>query len=249
MTATKASDGDYTAATASATTYGAGATITINPATLSQTFGAVVPVTATTVPAGLSYAVTYDGSSTEPTAVGSYTVLAAVTAAGYSGSDTETLVINTAAPGLTLALQGGTTQPAPYGTNLQFNLTVGSSGTAGCPSGGTLTFWVDGSPVTSTAVTLNGCSVQTYSTTALEPGTHSVYAAYSGDTNGYQAGNSNTVTVVVQIDTTGVNLTATATTINVGQSDTFTATITPSYTAGPARMFLWDQYSSLTAAR
>src|ERR1035438_9722793 len=232
VTVTQASDGNYASNSASATTYGAGATITINQATLSQTFGATVPVTAKTVPAGLAYSVTYNGSTTEPTAAGSYTVVASVNpATGYTGSDTETLVINPAAPGLTLALQTGTPAQPPYGYNLQFNLTVGSSGTGACPAGGTLTFWVDGAPVTSTAVTLNGCSVQIYSTTTLEPGTHTVYAAYSGDLN-YGLGSSNTVPVTVYIDTTAVTLAATATTINVGQSDTFTATVSPSYTAG-----------------
>lgn len=50
-------------------------------------------VTVTTVPAGLATSVTYDGSTTPPTAPGSYAVLATITAPGYTGATSGTLNI------------------------------------------------------------------------------------------------------------------------------------------------------------
>lgn len=49
--------------------------------------------TVTTVPAGLSVMVTYNGGSTRPTDVGTYSVRATIIASGYTGSATGTLVI------------------------------------------------------------------------------------------------------------------------------------------------------------
>ena len=53
---------------------------------------------ATTNPAGLAVTVTYNGSTTPPTNAGTYTVVATVTASGYTGTATSTLVINKATP-------------------------------------------------------------------------------------------------------------------------------------------------------
>ena len=77
---------------------------TITPATatvildnLTQTYDATPKsVTVTTVPAGLPVAVTYDGSPTPPTALGSYAVVASVTDPNYSGTANGTLIIEQA---------------------------------------------------------------------------------------------------------------------------------------------------------
>jgi hypothetical protein len=61
---------------------------------LSQTYGNVTPVTATTNPTGLSYSVTYDGSAAEPTNAGTHTVVATITDPNYTGSTTDSLVIS-----------------------------------------------------------------------------------------------------------------------------------------------------------
>ncbi len=64
---------------------------------LTQTYdGAPKPVAVTTVPASLPVAVTYNGSATVPSAVGSYTVSAAVTDLNYQGAANGILVINPA---------------------------------------------------------------------------------------------------------------------------------------------------------
>ena len=72
----------------------AAATITLDADTLNQTYsGAPEYVTATTNPLGLSYSVTYNGSYTAPSAVGSYTVVATITDTNYTGSASGTLTI------------------------------------------------------------------------------------------------------------------------------------------------------------
>jgi hypothetical protein len=58
--------------------------------------GSQKQATVTTVPANLSYSLTYNGETTAPTNAGSYTVVATVTAEGYTGSATDTLTINKA---------------------------------------------------------------------------------------------------------------------------------------------------------
>jgi len=57
--------------------------------------GNVHSVTYSTSPPGLHCTVTYDGSGTPPSAVGSYTVVATVDSSNpdYKGSDTGTLTI------------------------------------------------------------------------------------------------------------------------------------------------------------
>ena len=65
--------------------------------------GTAHAATVTTSPAALTYSLTYNGSNTAPTNAGSYTVVATITQAGYSGSATATLVIAKATPTITWA--------------------------------------------------------------------------------------------------------------------------------------------------
>ena len=71
------------------------ATVTLG--SLSQTYdGTPKSATATTTPPGLTVTFTYNGSSTPPINVGSYTVVGTINDTNYSGSATGTLVINKA---------------------------------------------------------------------------------------------------------------------------------------------------------
>ena len=71
------------------------ATIVLNG--LNQTYsGQPLPVTATTNPANLTVTITYNGSSTAPTYPGTYTVVATITSANYSGSASGSMVIGIA---------------------------------------------------------------------------------------------------------------------------------------------------------
>lgn len=72
-------------------------TATITLSNLNQTYnGTARPVTATTAPAGLPVLLTYNGSSTAPTAAGSYAVSAAIDDPAIIGSASGTLVIDKA---------------------------------------------------------------------------------------------------------------------------------------------------------
>ena len=62
---------------------------------LSQSYdGSPKPVTATTVPAGLTVNVTYNGAADTPSAVGSYAVVATINETNYQGGASGTLVIS-----------------------------------------------------------------------------------------------------------------------------------------------------------
>jgi hypothetical protein len=80
------------------------AAATISLVNLVQTYnGSPRPVTATTTPAGLPLAITYNGSSTVPSAAGSYAITATVTDPNYTGSATATLVIDKATATVSLS--------------------------------------------------------------------------------------------------------------------------------------------------
>ena len=71
------------------------ATATVQISDLSQIYdGLPKPVTVTTTPSGLSVSLTYDGSATAPSAVGTYPLAATVTDSNYQGSATGTLSFN-----------------------------------------------------------------------------------------------------------------------------------------------------------
>jgi hypothetical protein len=233
-------DATYSPSSNSATFTITKAAATVTLSNLTQTFtGSPLPVTVTTAPTGLTVTVlyssgSYPSSATPPSAVGSYTVTATVADPNYTGSATGTLVISSGSTGgltFALALRSGMPEPSPYGTMVYFDLTL--SGTP-CPTGN-VQFYVDGT-ASGTPVTLNGSSCSsavTFQTATLDPGSHTVYAVYSGDTN-YTGGTSNTVTHAVTADTTAVALAASATTVNVGQPVTFTVTVTPSTPQDPS---------------
>jgi len=74
----------------------AGASVTLG--NLAQTYdGTPKPATAATIPPGLTVDLTYNGSATPPTAIGSYTVEATVNEPNHTGTATGTLVISEAA--------------------------------------------------------------------------------------------------------------------------------------------------------
>ena len=87
------------------------ASATVNLSNLSQTYdGSPKAVAVSTSPSGLSCTVTYGGSATVPSAVGTYTVNVTVSDANYQGSASGTLSIN-APPGPTFASTFGSTTP------------------------------------------------------------------------------------------------------------------------------------------
>lgn len=86
-------------------------------------------VTVTTVPSGLATTVTYNGSTTVPTAPGSYAVVATIHDPNYAGSASGTLVVTITAlvrhaPALNGGLDGSIQQLLPEGATLNGNAWV-----------------------------------------------------------------------------------------------------------------------------
>jgi sugar lactone lactonase YvrE len=103
------------------------ATVTLMPSSLSQNYnGAAHVVTTSTIPAGLTVVCTYNGSSTPPTAAGSYAVVATIADANYQGSTTGTLVISMAVPSVTT---WPTASPITYEQTLASSTLTGGAST------------------------------------------------------------------------------------------------------------------------
>jgi len=118
--------------------------LVINPAAatvlvsnLSQVYnGTARPVAVTTVPAGLSTVVSYNGAASVPTNAGSYAVVVTVSNPNYVGSATNTLVVSPASAAVTLGSLNQTYTGNPLGASavttpvgLTVNLTYNGSGT------------------------------------------------------------------------------------------------------------------------
>ena len=112
------------------------ATVTVNTVVATAT-GSPIPVTATTVPAGLAVTILYGpfggtpNSTVDPSAPGFYSVTATVTTPGYSGSGAGYLIIN-GPPQTTPTITWATPPPITVGTALsasQLNAIASTPGT------------------------------------------------------------------------------------------------------------------------
>ena len=143
----------------------------------------------------------------------------AINVGGYSFNITETGPVGTSTTtGLTSSLN-----PSVFGQNVVLTASVSSS-----TATGTVMF-MDGSTLLATKSLSAG--VATFSTTALTPGTHSLTAVYSGDSN-YASSTSTALSQVVNQVSTTTGLTASPNPSTFGQSVAFTATVTPSTAGG-----------------
>ena len=166
-------------ATSSSFTIGAIVTATVTLGSLSQTYtGSPISATATTTPTGLAVTFTYDGSSTPPTAVGSYTVVGLISAPGYQGSATGTLTITQAPTETSLGPNNGSITPQQ---SVTLTAKVTSAAT-GAPTG-SVNFYNGTTLLNTTPVLLSG-GTATFTTTNLSAGTtYQITAVYSGDSN------------------------------------------------------------------
>lgn len=110
--------------------------------------------------------------------------------------------------------------PSVFGQTVTLTATV-ASGIAGTPSG-TVAF-LDGTTQIGTAA-MNASGVATLTTSALSTGSHSVTAAYGGDST-YAASTSAVLTHVVAPAASGTTVTASSNPSVAGQSATFSATV------------------------
>jgi hypothetical protein len=230
--ASYAGDANHTASSNSAQFAITQAAANIVLGNLTQTYDGQPKPVSVTAPG--SYLLTYTGvngtnypqSAIAPTDPGTYTVVATVTDPNYVGGATGTLVINQLAPNLNLALLTGMPEPSIYGSTVYYGLSMAQTP---CPTG-QLQFYVDGQVASTLTLAGTSCTQPVYfQTAALTPGQHSVYAVYSGDTY-YQGQTSGTVSHTVNADGTSVTLATSSNTVNVGQSTTFTATVSPTTT-------------------
>ncbi|WP_158793450.1 Ig-like domain repeat protein [Granulicella sp. L60] len=80
-------------------------------------------------------------------------------------------------------------------------------------------------PVSPTAGTASATGVAVFNTSSLSPGTHTIVASYSGDTN-YQPGNSPALTQTIIVANTSVSLASSGNPATFGTALTFTSTVT-----------------------
>ncbi len=109
---------------------------TLTLSNLSQVYdGSPKSVTVAVSPdATVAYSVTYNGSSTAPSAVGTYTVVATVTDPNYTGSATATLTITAAsAPDVGVTISNGRSY-VQYGKLVTYTIIVKNIGTADASS-------------------------------------------------------------------------------------------------------------------
>ena len=141
------------------------ATVTITG--LAATYdGSAKAVTVTTDPVSLSVNVTYDGSSTAPTGAGSYEVVATIDDATYSGTSTETLVIQKATQ--TISFAGPSDQDLQDGS-----VVLSATATSGLP----VEFSVDSGPASLSNNSLTMTNVGAVTITASQPGSANYEAA------------------------------------------------------------------------
>src|SRR5579871_6118266 len=164
--------------------------------------------------------------STATLAVGSHTITVS-----YSGdsnftpstSATFTQTVTKASSSTAVAVS---TNPAAWGQNATFTATVSvNTPGSGTPTG-TVQFVIDGTNVASpvSAKTTNGTTTASFSTAALSPGSHTIVASYSGDSN-VAASTSAAVTQTVSKASSSTALTASPNATVWGQGAVFTATI------------------------
>ncbi|WP_210420322.1 Ig-like domain repeat protein [Aquisphaera giovannonii] len=204
--------------------------------TFTATVGAVAPGAGT--PTGT---VTFmDGSTTlgtgtlNSTGVTTFTTTAALTVASHSikavyGGDVNFTTSTSATLSQRVNKAATTTvvvsslSPSVFGQSVTFTATVGVvSPGAGTPTG-TVTF-KDGSTTLGTG-TLSASGVATFTISTLAAGTHSIKATYGGDA-AFATSTSVTLSQKVNKETTTTTLSSSANPSLVGQSVTFTATVT-----------------------
>jgi hypothetical protein len=136
------------------------------------------------------------------------------------------------------ALESAAPNPSTYGESVTFTATVSPAGATG-----TVTFMDGVTTLGSAALNANG--VATFSTAALSAGTHSITAAYNGDSS-YSGSTSPALSQSVVKAGTTTTLTSSRNPSNPSQSVTFKAAVSPSTATGTVQ-FLDGQVQLGTA--
>ena len=158
-------------------------------------------------------------------AAGSHTITASYSGdnANFNGSTSTTTFTQTVNKAPTSTSVSASVNPAALGQSVTFTATVTSTSSgAGAPTGGTVTFVVDGVSQTPVALT-NGTA--TISTSFSTTGSHTVTATYNGGSNFAASLTSPTLTEAVSLVGTSTALSSSANPSGLGQPVIFTATV------------------------
>ena len=170
------SDSSYTG-TGTATLVITQGTVTISITNTSQNYdGSPKPVTVSLSP-NVAYSLTYAGSSTAPSAVGTYAVHVAVTDSNYTGTADATLDIHTTPATVTVLTNNYVGTSVAYGTQLQFPVFVG--GYSGSPMTGSIGFYVDGTLAQTYTPTGSNPTLNTTFSVTPTGGIHTFTATYN----------------------------------------------------------------------
>ncbi len=206
-------------------------TTTLSSSANPSTFGQSVTFTASVSPSTATGTITFtDTSTTPPTtlgtgtigaggapagtatfttsslSVGSHTIVAAYSGDTNNAASTSSPLTQTVNKITTTTTLSSSPNPSTFGQSVTFTATISPS-----TATGTVTFSIDGTA--QPAVTIAG-GTASISSSSLSVGSHTITAAYSGDTND-AASTSNTVTQVVNDFSLGP---VTAITVTVGGS-------------------------------
>jgi hypothetical protein len=168
--------------------------------------------------------------NTSALAVGTHTIQAV-----YSGDSTyptsSTTLTQTVTSATATVSLSSSSNPSQAGQTVTFTAMV--SGNSSTTPSGSVSFY-DGLTLlgTATLTSMMGAARATFNTSALSVGTHTIQAVYSGDST-YPT-SSATLTQTVTQATVNVNLTSSNNPSLVGQSVTFTASVTPTVMGSPA---------------
>jgi CSLREA domain-containing protein len=186
--------------------------------TLTTSIPGTITLTGASIAAGgnCQFSVTVTGASI---ATYSDTTGNVTSANGGSGSTASAGLIVQGLPSNTALVSS--LNPSNFGQSVTLTATVtGASGIAT----GTVNFKVDGVSIGTTS--LNGSGAAVISTSTMAIGTRLVTATYSGDST-YAGSASSVLSQVVNQTSATVSLQSSANPSNLGQSVTFTATVTP----------------------
>jgi hypothetical protein len=246
ITASYSGDSNYSTSssgTVTQTVNKAGTTTGLTSSANPSTTGQSVTFTATvSAPAATGTVTFYDGTTvigsgglsggkatyaTSTLAAGSHSISATYGGDNnYSSSNSSTLTQNVNSSVITTTTTlGSSLNPSTYGQSVTVTATVSPTSGSGTPTG-SVTFTVDGSPQAPVALSGGKAALVTSS---LVPGSHSITASYSGDTN-YTGSSSSTLTQSVNKANTTTTLTGSPNPSNNGQTVTFTATVSPAGT-------------------
>lgn len=155
------------------------ATATVTLGNLSATFdGTPKSATATTNPAGLTVNITYNGSPTAPTNVGSYAVVATINSPNFQGSANATLTI--AKGGSLTTIVSDTPNPSVIGQAVTVSFKVAASIGSVVPTGSVTVTASTGEACGPVILTSGAGSCSITFTTAVS---RTLTASYSGDNN------------------------------------------------------------------